>query len=93
LNISKDGAHVSHGGVISKGGNRRVTSGGSTGTRNGQVYGGSRSSGYGQQNRAWSKSHTFHYAKPQYGTPQSYGAKPAIQRQPKRFNVRRINFR
>ena len=89
LNIGKDGAHLSHGGVISQGGNRRVTSGGSTGTRNGQVYGGSRSSGYGYQNRAWSKSRTIQYGQPSYGTPVPQAT---IPRQPQSYGKKRIIF-
>jgi hypothetical protein len=59
LSIGKGGTHVSHGGVVSQGGNRRVTTGGSTGVQsNGRVYGGSNSTGYGNKTHAWSRSHT-----------------------------------
>lgn len=59
LNIGPGGTHFSHGGVTSTGGNRRVISGGQTGTHpNGQIYGGSESTGFGQNTNAWSKSHT-----------------------------------
>jgi len=58
LNIGRNGTHLSHGGVVSQGGNRRVIAGGSTGSSNGRVYGGSRVTGYGQNTRAYSKSHT-----------------------------------
>lgn len=58
LNIGAGGTHLSHGGVVSQGGNRRVISGGSTGVTNGQVWGGSQSTGFGNNSRAYSKSHT-----------------------------------
>lgn len=59
LNIGRGGAHLSHSGVVSQGGNRRVVSGGHTGTTsNGRVYGGSTSSGYGNHTKAYSKSKT-----------------------------------
>ena len=58
LNINRNGAHLSHGGVVTEGGNRRVISGGSTGTYNGRVYGGSQSTGFGNNTRAYSKSRT-----------------------------------
>ncbi|KAA5547063.1 hypothetical protein FYK55_01195 [Roseiconus nitratireducens] len=68
LNIGRNGTHVSHGGVVSEGGNRRVISGGSTGVRNGQVYGGSQSTGFGTNTKAYSKSHTRQFNN--YGFPQ-----------------------
>ena len=73
LNIGAGGAHVSHGGVISEGGNRRVISGGGTGTSpNGNVYGGSSSTGFGNRTKAYSKSRTRQWV-PQSNqwTPQS----------------------
>jgi hypothetical protein len=74
LNIGAGGTHVSHGGVVSQGANRRVISGGETGTFNGQVYGGSHSTGFGNQTNAWSKSHTRQWSNPQNGTPVQMGA-------------------
>lgn len=65
VNIGANGTHVSHGGVVSQGGNRRVISGGQTGIQNGQVYGGSNSTGYGNNTNAWSKSHTRQWGNPQ----------------------------
>jgi hypothetical protein len=58
LNIGQNGTHFSHGGVVSQGGNRRVISGGQTGVQNGQVYGGSSSTGFSNQTRAYSRSNT-----------------------------------
>ena len=92
LNIGKNGAHVSHGGVVSKGGSRRVTSGGSTGTSNGRVYGGSQSSGWGHQNHAWSKSHTYRSSNTFYQQPQAQRVTPAIQLPARRSSGRRIIF-
>lgn len=66
LNIGTKGTHISHGGVVSQGGNRRVTSGGGTGIQNGRVYGGSRSRGYGNHTKAYSKSHTRNWVQPSY---------------------------
>jgi hypothetical protein len=62
LNIGRNGAHLSHGGVVSQGGNRRVIAGGNTGNVRGRVYGGSQVSGFGQRTKAYSKSRTrqFH---------------------------------
>ncbi|QDT07937.1 hypothetical protein K227x_63660 [Rubripirellula lacrimiformis] len=71
LNIGANGTHFSQGGVVSQGGNRRVISGGQTGTRNGQVYGGSQSTGFGQNTKAWSQSHTRQWGQPTY--------QPAVQ--------------
>ncbi|KAA1260762.1 hypothetical protein LF1_33030 [Rubripirellula obstinata] len=64
MTISPNGTHISHGGVVSQGGNRRVTSGGSTGIQNGQVYGGSESTGHGNRTRAWSNSRTRNWTQP-----------------------------
>ncbi len=72
LTIGRGGTHVSQGGVVSQGGNRRVTTGGSTGIQNGQVYGGSNSTGYGNNTRAWSQSHTNQWSQPSVQTPQVY---------------------
>ncbi|TWT54538.1 hypothetical protein Pla22_21860 [Rubripirellula amarantea] len=58
LNIGHNGTHFSHGGVVSQGGNRRVISQGSTGVRNGQVFGGSSSTGFGNRTKAYSRSNT-----------------------------------
>ena len=76
LNIGRNGAHVSHGGVVSQGGNRRVISGGQTGTSNGQVYGGSQSTGFGQNTRTYSKSHTRQWGGQVYQPQGSYQAQP-----------------
>lgn len=70
LNIGPGGTHFSHGGVTSTGGNRRVISGGETGIRNGQVYGGSQSTGYGNNTNAWSKSHTRQFNASQFNASQ-----------------------
>lgn len=67
LNIGRNGTHFSQGGVVSQGGNRRVISGGQAGTTNGQIYGGSYSTGYGQNTRAYSKSHTRQFGGPNSG--------------------------
>lgn len=72
LNLGRNGAHVSHGGVVTQGGNRRVISGGQTGTYNGQVYGGSQSTGFGQRTKAYSNSHTR-----QWGGQQTYQSQPS----------------
>ncbi|TWU57704.1 hypothetical protein [Rubripirellula reticaptiva] len=75
LNIGPGGTHFSHGGVTSTGGNRRVISGGQTGIQNGQVYGGSQSTGFGQNTNAWSNSHTRQWGQPTYQTfPVSNGS-------------------
>lgn len=58
LTIGRNGTHLSHGGVVSEGGNRRVISGGSSGSYNGRVSGGSSSTGFGNNTRAYSRSHT-----------------------------------
>jgi hypothetical protein len=58
LHIGRNGTHVSHGGVVSQGGNRRVISGGSAGNYGGQVSGGNYSTGFGNQTNAYSKSRT-----------------------------------
>lgn len=68
LNIGPNGTHVSQGGVVSQGGNRRVIAGGETGTQNGQIYGGSNVTGFGNQTKVWSKSNTNNWNRPQYGT-------------------------
>ena len=70
MNIGVNGTHVSQGGVVSQGGNRRVIAGGETGVRNGQVYGGSRATGFGNNMRAWSNSRTNNWNRPVY---QTYG--------------------
>jgi hypothetical protein len=59
LHLGRNGAHVSHGGVVSEGGNRRVISGGQAGSYQGRVQGGSRSSGFGRNTKAYSKSRTL----------------------------------
>lgn len=73
LNIGRNGTHLSHGGVVTQGGNRRVVSGGQTGTYNGQVYGGSQSTGYGQNTKAYSKSHTQQWGGQVYQGQSNYG--------------------
>ena len=84
LNIGPGGTHVSQGGVVTQGGNRRVLSGGETGTRNGQVYGGSHSTGFGHQTKAWSHSQTNRWGGQAYGTPVQVGA--PSQYAPAQFN-------
>jgi hypothetical protein len=80
LNLGRNGAHVSHGGVVSQGPNGRVISGGSTGTSNGRVYGGSQSTGYGQNTRAYSKSHTRQFGGQVYqNQPSSYPPTTYVQ--------------
>lgn len=79
LNIGAGGAHLSHGGVVSEGGNRRVISGGQTGVQNGQVYGGSSSTGYGNRTKAWSSSHTRQWNPPTNYSGQSLYYSPANQ--------------
>ena len=58
LHVGRNGTHVSHGGVVSQGGNRRVVSGGNAGSYNGRVSGGSSSTGFGNRTKAYSKSQT-----------------------------------
>ena len=58
LHIGRNGTHVSHGGVVSQGGNRRVITGGNARSYNGQVSGGSYSTGFGNHTKAYSKSRT-----------------------------------
>ena len=79
LNIGAGGAHLSHGGVVSEGGNRRVISGGETGVQNGQVYGGSNSTGYGNRTKAWSNSHTRQWNPPTNYSGQSLYYSPDNQ--------------
>jgi hypothetical protein len=79
LNIGARGAHLSHGGVISEGGNRRVIAGGGTGVQNGQVYGGSTTSGFGNRTRAWSNSHTHQWNQPRNYSGQSLYYSPSGQ--------------
>lgn len=52
--IGRDGSHVSHGGVVTSGGNGRVAVGGS----GSQQGGGSTATGWGTNTDAWSKSKT-----------------------------------
>lgn len=77
LNIGANGAHLSHGGVVSQGGNRRVISGGETGTQNGRVYGGSSSTGFGNQTKAWSNSRTRQWNQPTNYSGQSLYYSPS----------------
>ena len=86
LNIGPGGTHVSQGGVVTQGGNRRVLSGGETGIRNGQVYGGSRSTGFGHRTKAWSNSRTNNWGGQTYGAPVQVGA--PSQYAPAPFNSR-----
>ena len=72
MHIGANGTHVSHGGVHTQGGNRRVISGGQTGVRNGQVYGGSSSTGFGHQTNAWSNSRTRQWSQGHYQPVQQY---------------------
>ncbi|GEM_PF-3169617 len=58
LNVGREGTHLSHGGVVSQGGERRVFAGGETGSHYGQPYGGSQVGGYGHHTNAYSNSHT-----------------------------------
>ncbi len=58
LHLGRNGTHVSHGGVVSQGGNRRVISGGNAGNYGGQVSGGNYSTGFGNRTNAYSKSRT-----------------------------------
>lgn len=75
MTIGRDGTHLSQGGVVSQGGNRRVVSGGGTGIQNGQVYGGSGSSGFGNRTKAWSSSQTNQWSQPYVqGQPVYQGA-------------------
>jgi hypothetical protein len=58
LAIGAQGTHVSHGGVISQGGNSRVIAGGSSQTGWQGPQGGSQVTGFGNNTRAYSKSRT-----------------------------------
>ena len=70
LNVGRGGAHLSHSGVATQGGNRRVVSGGNTGSFNGgQVYGGSQSRGYGHNTHVYSQSHTRQWNPPSQIVP------------------------
>ena len=79
VNIGANGTHVSHGGVVSQGGDRRVISGGETGTRNGQVYGGSHSTGFGNQTNAWSNSRTQQWGNHTLRYTGKYGCSGSVQ--------------
>ncbi len=58
MSIGPNGTHVSHGGVQTVGGNSRVLAGGETHIGSGPIRGGSYTSGYGHNTRAWSRSRT-----------------------------------
>jgi hypothetical protein len=83
MHIGANGTHLSHGGVTTQGG--RVISGGQAGSNYGRVYGGSSSTGYGQNTKAWSDSHTRQWGQPAYQTfpaQQNFQGQPAYQSQP-----------
>lgn len=58
MTIGRNGTHVSHGGVTTQGGNSQVVVGGGSGQYGNRIYGGSQATGYGNNTRVYSNSHT-----------------------------------
>lgn len=58
LSVGPQGTHVGHGGVVTRGGNTRVISGGETYTGPGGPHGGNFATGTGHRTDAWSRSQT-----------------------------------
>jgi hypothetical protein len=56
LSVGPDGTHVGHGGVVSRGGDTRVITGGHTSTGPGGPHGGNFATGNGRHTQAWSRS-------------------------------------
>ena len=56
LSVGPHGTHVGHGGVVSRGGDTRVITGGHTSTGPGGPHGGNFATGNGHRTQAWSRS-------------------------------------
>ena len=64
MSIGREGTHVSHGGVLTAGGNSQVIAGGQTQIDHNGPQGGSYAGGSGWHTNAWSQSRTRRFRRP-----------------------------